>query len=101
MNIGLFGGFRSYPSRTPQRGSLPLGDSGCEIWFVPADIPPHKLKTPITSYFHRYSMVVLALANEPDFLPSLLEAPDRSAAPGGFTIDTVPRSRRDCDAGTG
>ena len=27
-------------------------------------------------------MVVLALANEPDFLPSLLEAPDPEAAYG-------------------
>jgi nicotinate-nucleotide adenylyltransferase len=78
MNIGLFGG-----TFDPiHRGHLNVARAAArrfrlrEIWFVPADIPPHKQKTPITSYFHRYSMVVLALANEPDFLPSLLEAPD-------------------------
>ena len=65
-----------------------------EVWFIPADIPPHKQKAPVTSYFHRYSMVSLALAGEPDFLPSLLEAPDPEAhmeRRPSYSIDTIRR----------
>ena len=94
MNIALFGG-----TFDPiHRGHLNVARAAArrfglrEIWFVPADIPPHKQKTPITSYFHRYSMVALALANEPDFLPSLLEAPDpepHMERNPSYSIDTV------------
>ena len=84
MNIALFGG-----TFDPiHRGHLNVARAAAErfrlreIWFVPADIPPHKQKTPVTSYFHRYSMVALALADEPDFLPSLMEAPGAGSAHG-------------------
>src|SRR5215472_1748381 len=96
MNIGLFGG-----TFDPiHRGHLNVARAATqrfrlrEIWFVPADIPPHKQKSPITSYFHRYSMVALALADEPNFLPSLLEAPEPEAhveRRPSYTIDTVHR----------
>ncbi len=94
MNIALFGG-----TFDPiHRGHLNVARAAAkhfrlrEVWFVPADIPPHKQKTPVTSYFHRYSMVVLALADEPDFLPSLLEAPDpepHMERTPSYSIDTV------------
>lgn len=94
MNIGLFGGtFDPIHS-----GHLNVARAAAkrfrlrEIWFVPADIPPHKQKTPVTSYFHRYSMVALALADEPDFLPSLLEAPEPEAhmeRHPSYSIETV------------
>jgi nicotinate-nucleotide adenylyltransferase len=94
MNIALFGG-----TFDPiHRGHLNVARAAArrfrlrETWFVPADIPPHKQKTPLTSYFHRYSMVVLALANEPDFLPSLIEAPDpepHMERRPSYSIDTV------------
>ena len=96
MNIALFGG-----TFDPiHRGHLAVARAAAgrfklkEVWFVPADIPPHKQKTPITSYFHRYSMVALALAGEPDFLPSLLEAPDpepHMERRPSYSIDTVRR----------
>jgi nicotinate-nucleotide adenylyltransferase len=94
MNIGLFGG-----TFDPiHRGHLNVARAAAkrfrlrEIWFVPADIPPHKQKTPITSFFHRYSMVALALADEHDFLPSLLEAPEPEAhmeRHPSYSYDTV------------
>ena len=96
MNIALFGG-----TFDPiHRGHLNVARAAAErfklkeVWFVPADIPPHKQKSPVTSYFHRYSMVALALAGEPHFLPSLLEAPDPEAhveRRPSYSIDTVRR----------
>lgn len=96
MNIALFGG-----TFDPiHRGHLKVARAAVErfklreVWFVPADIPPHKQKGPVTSYFHRYSMVTLAVADEPDFLPSLLEAPEPEAhmeRRPSYTIDTVRR----------
>src|SRR3974377_453043 len=94
MNIGLFGGTFD----PVHRGHLNVARAAArhfrlrEIWFVPTDAPPHKQKVPLTSYFHRYSMVVLALANEHDFLPSLLEAPEPEAhmePRPSYSIDTV------------
>jgi nicotinate-nucleotide adenylyltransferase len=96
MNIALFGG-----TFDPiHRGHLKVARAAAErfklkeVWFVPADIPPHKQTAPVTSYFHRYSMVALALAGEADFLPSLLEAPDAEAhveRRPSYSIDTVRR----------
>ncbi|MGA9564153.1 MAG: nicotinate-nucleotide adenylyltransferase [Candidatus Korobacteraceae bacterium] len=96
MNIGLFGG-----TFDPiHRGHVNVARAAAErfklkeVWFVPADIPPHKQKAPVTSYFHRYSMVALAVAGEPDFLPSLLEAPEPEAhveRRPSYSIDTVRR----------
>src|SRR5215469_7727543 len=94
MNIALFGG-----TFDPiHRGHLHVARAAVrrfrlrEVWFIPADLPPHKQKALITSYFHRYSMVTLAVANEPDFLPSLLEAPEPEAhmeRHPSYTIDTI------------
>jgi len=96
MNIALFGG-----TFDPiHRGHLKVARAAAErfklkeVWFVPADTPPHKQRAPVTSYFHRYSMVALALTGEPDFLPSLLEAPDAEAhveRRPSYSIDTVQR----------
>jgi nicotinate-nucleotide adenylyltransferase len=96
MNIGLFGG-----TFDPiHRGHVNVARAAAErfrlkkVWFVPADIPPHKQKAPVTSYFHRYSMVALALTGEPGFLPSLLEAPEPEAhlhQRPSYSIDTVRR----------
>src|SRR5208337_3480610 len=96
MNIALFGG-----TFDPiHRGHLKVARAAAErfklkeVWFVPADIPPHKQRVPVTSYFHRYSMVALALAGELDFLPSLLEAPEPEAHVErlpSYSIDTVRR----------
>lgn len=107
MNIGLFGG-----TFDPiHRGHLALARAAQErcnlsrIFFVPANIPPHKQREPLSAFAHRYAMVALATAQEKNFDPSLLEAPEESAATGprknktpvekpNYTIDTVKRLKR-------
>jgi len=69
------------------------------VYFVPAHIPPHKQKQPLTAFAHRFAMLALATADEKAFVPSMLEAPeegvttirkDRPERPN-YTIDTVRR----------
>ncbi len=100
MNIGLFGG-----TFDPiHRGHLALARAALEryslsrIYFVPAHVPPHKQRQPLSDYLHRYAMVAMATAGEKAFVPSLLEAPATPPAPGkaassqpNYTIDTVRR----------
>jgi nicotinate-nucleotide adenylyltransferase len=104
MNIGLFGG-----TFDPiHRGHLALARAARErcslsrIVFVPANVPPHKQHQPLSVFAHRYAMIALATAQDKDFVPSLLEAPEDSqagsqpkektrAARPNYTIDTVKR----------
>src|SRR5271154_4564402 len=107
MNIGLFGG-----TFDPiHRGHLALARAASErcnlsrIFFVPANVPPHKQRQPLSPFPHRYAMIALATAQEKDFAPSLLEAPEdfelgspgkektRPAKPN-YTVDTVKRLKQ-------
>ena len=119
MNIGFFGG-----SFDPiHRGHLALAQAAADryslrqVLFVPANVPPHKQKHPLTAFIHRYAMVALATQDEKRFVPSLLEAPEsttatwgrthskpalseatgsaqRSAAEVNYSIDTIRRMKR-------
>jgi nicotinate-nucleotide adenylyltransferase len=112
MNIGLFGG-----SFDPiHRGHLTLARAASsryslrQVLFVPANVPPHKQKQPLTAFIHRYAMVALGTQDERGFIPSLLEAPEFTSAelrsagrtnasvptPGGvnYSIDTVRRLKQ-------
>jgi nicotinate-nucleotide adenylyltransferase len=109
MNIGLFGG-----TFDPiHRGHLALARAARErcklsrILFVPADVPPHKQGQPLSAFPHRYAMIALATAQEKDFIPSMLEAPQDLDAGGSgkgktrvarpnYTIDTVRRLKQSC-----
>lgn len=99
MNIGLFGG-----SFDPiHRGHFALAQAAAErfslrrVLFVPANLPPHKRKQPLTPFIHRYAMVALATQDERGFVPSLLEAPEFATAhvaaavrpTPSYSIDTV------------
>ncbi|HEX4785843.1 MAG TPA: nicotinate-nucleotide adenylyltransferase [Candidatus Sulfotelmatobacter sp.] len=104
MNIGLFGG-----TFDPiHRGHLALARVALaqyklnRIYFVPANIPPHKQKQPLTPFVHRYAMVALATAEEKSFVPSLLEAAEEGTPPGrkgppekpNYTIGTIRRLKQ-------
>ncbi len=110
MNIGFFGG-----SFDPiHRGHLALAQAAAsryslrQVLFVPANVPPHKQKHPLTAFIHRYAMVALATQDERGFVASLLEGPEwalserRSAgrtnasvpAPVNYSIDTVRRLKQ-------
>src|SRR5271169_6810597 len=109
MNIGFFGG-----SFDPiHRGHLALAEAAAsrhslrQVLFVPANVPPHKQKHPLTAFIHRYAMVAIATQDGKQFVPSLLEAPEATAelhsagqlrAPVpprvNYSIDTVRRLKR-------
>ncbi len=100
MNFGLFGGTFD----PVHRGHLALARAAMErcklhrIYFVPANIPPHKQKQSHTAFVHRFAMLALATANEKAFVPSLLEAPEdpesRRKEKPNYTIDTVRRLKQ-------
>lgn len=56
------------------------------VYFVLAGTPPHKREHRITSPFHRFAMLSLALQPEPAFLASALEL-EEGASP--YTVDTL------------
>jgi nicotinate-nucleotide adenylyltransferase len=111
MNIGFFGG-----TFDPiHRGHLALARAArdhCKlsrILFVPASIPPHKQSQPLSAFTHRHAMIALATAQEKDFVPSLLEAPQDSstidpaqtktkkkatAEKPNYTIDSIRRLKQ-------
>ena len=106
MNIGLFGG-----TFDPiHKGHLALARAAMErcklhrVCFVPANIPPHKQKRPISPFVHRFAMVALATTGEKAFAPSLLEAPEEGATirkikqekeeKPNYSIDTVRRMKQ-------
>jgi nicotinate-nucleotide adenylyltransferase len=101
MNIGLFGG-----SFDPiHRGHLALVQAAAErfslgrVLFVPANVPPHKQKHPVTAFVHRYAMVVLATQDDKRWVPSLLEAGELGASgavaqSANYSIDTVRRVKQ-------
>ena len=102
MNIGLFGG-----TFDPiHRGHTALARAAEErfnlrqIYFVPAHVPPHKQKQPLTPFLHRFTMLSLATAENKNWVPSLLEAPEELCQPDAgptnkktaspnYSIDTV------------
>jgi nicotinate-nucleotide adenylyltransferase len=88
VNIGILGG-----TFDPiHNGHLHLARRASDlfslerVYFVPAQIPPHKRGDSISNPYHRFAMLALALALEPRFWASTLEL-EPGASP--YTIDTL------------
>jgi nicotinate-nucleotide adenylyltransferase len=108
MNIALFGGTFD----PVHRGHIALAHAALEryklhrIYFVPANIPPHKQRQPLAPFLHRFAMLALATAQQRAFVPSLLEAPEESGPSArkegrdkpSYTIDTVRRLKQSLKA---
>lgn len=103
MNVGLFGGTFD----PVHRGHIALARAAMErcklhrVYFVAANVPPHKQRQPHTPFAHRFAMLALATAGEKAFVPSLVEAPAESGAirrgkteEPNYTIDTVRRLKQ-------
>jgi nicotinate-nucleotide adenylyltransferase len=61
------------------------------IYFVPSSVPPHKSNRISTDFRHRYAMLALAAAEDPRFVPSLLEADSEQP---NYSIQTVRRLKK-------
>jgi nicotinate-nucleotide adenylyltransferase len=95
MNAAIFGGTFD----PVHRGHLAVARAAARrfrldrIYFVPADLPPHKQKRAITPFLDRYAMLALALAGEERFVASAAEYAAGARRPN-YTVETVTRFRR-------
>ena len=90
MKLALFGGTFD----PVHRGHLAIARAAMknfaldQVYFVPADLPPHKGNRHLTEFQHRFAMLALATADEERFVPSLLEA---DSGQPNYSIRTVRR----------
>jgi nicotinate-nucleotide adenylyltransferase len=62
-----------------------------EVWFVPANVPPHKVDKRVSRFDQRAEMIELAIAGNPAFRVERIEG----ERPGpSFTADTLAELRR-------
>ena len=62
-----------------------------QVWFMVANAPPHKLRQPITSGYHRFAMAAIATQADDRLLASCWELEKGGAS---FTIETLDRLKR-------
>lgn len=88
MKIAILGGTFDPVHRGHLRAAQTVADTfGVdEVHFIPAFTPPHKSQTGITSAFHRFAMVALAIAPFDRFRLSTIEV-DRMER--RYTVDTL------------
>src|SRR5215470_2403873 len=90
MRVALFGGTFD----PVHLGHLAVARAAAEkfdlarVYFVPADLPPHKQKRKLTDFQHRFAMLALATADDPRFVASLLDA--HTGEPN-YSLETVRR----------
>jgi nicotinate-nucleotide adenylyltransferase len=93
MKLALFGGTFD----PVHRGHLAIAGAAAKqfglscVYFVPADLPPHKQHRDLTPFHHRYAMLALATQNDRRFVPSLLDA---GASQPNYSINTVRRLKQ-------
>ncbi len=95
MNIALFGGtFDPIHAGHVQAAKAAARKFRLDrILFIPSGNPPHKVHDHLTAFGHRFTMVALACAGNPRFIPSLLEAPAPDGRPQ-YSIETVRKLKR-------
>ncbi len=95
MNIAIFGGtFDPIHTGHLRAAKVAARRFGLDrVLFVPATNPPHKMRDRLTPFGHRFTMVALACAGDPRFVPSLLEAPTLDGRPQ-YSVATVARVKR-------
>jgi len=92
MKIALFGGTFD----PVHLGHLAVARAAADtfglgrVYFVPAEVPPHKRDRTLTDFQHRFAMLALATADDARFVPSLIEA--HSGEPN-YSIQTVRRMK--------
>lgn len=59
------------------------------VVFIPAHIPPHKQRQPLTPYADRFAMLELALKDHPRFELSGMEDPAHSGDQPNYSINTI------------
>ena len=93
MKLALFGGTFD----PVHRGHMAIAQAAAEkfglnqVYFVPADLPPHKLTRQLTEFHHRFAMLALATANDKRFVPSLL---DSHTGRPNYSIETIRRLKK-------
>lgn len=93
MKIGILGGTFD----PPHNGHLHMARAAqdalglAEIIFMPAKQPPHKLDDPVSPLETRVAMLKRALAGEPTFVISMLEAERQGPS---YTVETLRILRR-------
>jgi nicotinate-nucleotide adenylyltransferase len=88
MKIGIMGGTFDPPHLGH---TLPVREAVRQfalrqVWFLPNNAPPHKVRPNLTDGYHRAAMLALALMNHPDFLIRTTELKLEKPA---FTYDTI------------
>ncbi len=64
-----------------------------QVWFMVANVPPHKDKRTVSSAYHRYAMTVLALQDHKRLLASTWELEREGPSFTIETLDSFARSR--------
>jgi nicotinate-nucleotide adenylyltransferase len=96
MRIAFFGG--SFDP--PHLGHLAIARAARQalqldlVLFAPVGLQPHKPSGSTASFEHRVAMTRLAIASEPAFELSLIEAPNPARPAPNFTVDTLTRLRQ-------
>jgi nicotinate-nucleotide adenylyltransferase len=65
-----------------------------EVLFAPVGLQPLKPTGPSAGFEHRVAMTRLAIANQPGFEISLLDAPTATSSTPNYTIDTLTHLRQ-------